>query len=109
MARDIGLEEMIRDDLREEHGLTEKPMFGGLAWLLFGNLLCVARDKGMLVRLGKGNDAWALKKPDIIPMKMGGRSMHGWVRAGMTSVGNDALRKKLLEAAVKFVKTLPKK
>lgn len=109
MARDIGLEEIIRDDLRQEHGLTEKAMFGGCAWLLFGNLLCGARDDGMLVRLGKGNDAWALKKADVTPMIMRGLAMSGWVRAGTKAAGNDALRKKLLEGALKFVKTLPKK
>ena len=40
--------------------ITEKAMFGGWAWLLNGNLLCGARHDGMLVRLGKGNEAWAL-------------------------------------------------
>ncbi|MGH6823717.1 MAG: cold-shock protein, partial [Methylocella sp.] len=49
MARDEGLEELLREDLEAESGLTEKAMFGGRAWLLNGNLLCGARDDGMLV------------------------------------------------------------
>lgn len=53
MARDEGLEELLRDDLRAEPGLTETAMFGGWAWLLNGNLLCGARDDGILARLGK--------------------------------------------------------
>ena len=40
MARDEGLEELLREDLEGEPGLTEKAMFGGRAWLLRGNLLC---------------------------------------------------------------------
>ena len=50
MARDAGLEEMIRDELRGVHDISEKAMFGGWAWLLRGNLLCGARHDGMLVR-----------------------------------------------------------
>lgn len=56
--RDLGLEELVRQELGERPGLSEKPMFGGLAFLLNGNLVCGARDDGMLVRLGKGNDGW---------------------------------------------------
>ena len=53
MARDEGLEELIREDLAAEPGLREKAMFGGRAWLLNGNLVCGAREDGMLMRLGK--------------------------------------------------------
>jgi hypothetical protein len=49
------LEELLNDDLAQVRGVTEKTMFGGLAWLLNGNLLCGSRDDGMLVRLGKGD------------------------------------------------------
>ena len=61
MARDKGLEELLNDSLAGVPGLTTKAMFGGLAWLVNGNLLCGAREDGMLVRLGKDKDAWALK------------------------------------------------
>jgi hypothetical protein len=109
MARDEGLEELLREDLAEQRGLTQKPMFGGVAWLLRGNLLCGARDDGMLARLGKGNDAWALALSDIAPMISRGRPMPGWVRAGPAAFGDDALRRKLLGAALAFVRTLPPK
>jgi hypothetical protein len=57
MARDQGLEELLNDDLAKVHGLKQKAMFGGWAWFVNGNLLCGARDEGMLARLGKSNDA----------------------------------------------------
>ena len=82
MARDAGLEDLIRNDLPQGLAMTEKAMFGGLAWLIDGHLLVGARGDGMLVRLGKGNDAWALALPDVEPMMMGDRVMDGWVRAG---------------------------
>lgn len=109
MARDAGLEELLRDELGERPGLGEKAMFGGRAFLLNGHLLCGARDDGMLIRLGKGNDAWALEQPDIKPMLSRGREMQGWVRAGPEAYGNDMLRKRLFLAALNFVEGLPPK
>ena len=109
MARDPGLEELLNEDLQDERGLTGKAMFGGWAWLLNGNLLCGARKDGLLVRLGKDNDAWALKTRGVVPMIMGERPMHGWVRAAPEAYGDDALRRKLLDAALAFVRSLPAK
>lgn len=109
MARDQGLEALLSEDLEGERGLTGKAMFGGWAWLVHGNLLCGARSDGLLVRLGKDNDAWALQMHDIVPMIMGERRMHGWVRMAPEAYGDDALRRKLLDAALAFVRSLPKK
>ncbi|WP_312362976.1 TfoX/Sxy family protein [Ensifer sp.] len=109
MARDAGLEELIREDLVVRAGLSEKAMFGGWAFLLNGNLLLGAREGSLLVRLGKGNDGWALDLPDIELMVMNGRAMHGWVRAGADAHGDDGLRRRLLGGAIAFVETLPPK
>ena len=84
-------------------------MFGGWAWLLNGNLLLGARSDGMLARLGKGNDGWALGLPDVAPMTMRGRAIAGWVRAGPAACDDDALRSRLIEAALGFVRGLPPK
>ncbi|WP_028745305.1 TfoX/Sxy family protein [Rhizobium mesoamericanum] len=109
MARDIGLEELLREELGTVSGLSEKPMFGGLAFLLDGNLLCGARQDGMLIRLGKGNDGWALDLPGAAQMLSGGRAMQGWVRVGAEIYGDDTIRRHLLEAAIAFVRSLPAK
>ena len=105
MARNKGLEQLLSDNLAGVQGLTQKAMFGGLAWLVNGNLLCGSRDDGMLVRLGKDNDAWALKIPGVAPMVMQGRKMTGGVRAAPEVCGADGLRKKLLKAALEFNRT----
>ncbi|MFM0245875.1 TfoX N-terminal domain-containing protein [Burkholderia sp. GAS332] len=109
MTRDRGLEEILNDELMSEPDLTEKAMFGGWAWLVNGNLLCGARDDGMLVRLGKDNDGWALQIAGIVPMVSRGRHMHGWVRVAPEVYGNDVLRRKLLDSALNFVRSLPTK
>lgn len=109
MARDRRLEELMREALADLPGLTETTMFGGRAWLLHGNLLCCARHDGMLARLGKGNDAWALDLADVGPMMSGSRRMHGWARAGPHAFGDDVLRGRLIDAALAFVRALPPK
>jgi hypothetical protein len=109
MARDPGLEELLNEDLSSVAGLRGKAMFGGWAWLLHGNLLCGARQDGMLARIGKANESWALKMPGVVPMISRGRPMGGWVRAGPDAYGDDALRRKLLDVALSFTKSLPKK
>jgi len=109
MARDSGLEELVDDELRSVPGITAKAMFGGWAWMLKGNLLCGARADGMLVRLGKGNDAWALALNGVKPMISRGRHMHGWVRADSSVYGDDRTRHKLIAGALKFVNSLPRK
>jgi hypothetical protein len=75
-------------------------MFGGLTWLLNGNMLLAARRHGILVRLGKDNDARALALPNIAPMIMRDRPMLGWVRTGPDAYGNDALRARLIAATL---------
>ncbi len=109
MARNKDLQELLGESLAGTPGLTRKAMFGGMAWLVNGNLLCGASDNGMLVRLGKDNDTWAMEIPGIALMVMQGRKMKGWVRAAPGVYGDDALRRKLLKAALEFNRTLPKK
>lgn len=108
MARDYGLEELVRSNLPRV-SFTEKAMFGGLAWLLNGNLVFGARDAGLLARLGKGNDGWALALPDVEPMISRGREMSGWVRAGPDVYGDDDLRRRLIDAALSYARSLPPK
>jgi hypothetical protein len=84
-------------------------MFGGWAWLLDGKLLLGARHIGMLARIGETNEAWALKLPGITPMMMRERRMRGWVRLNIGVCDDDALRRRLIAAAVEFVRTLPEK
>jgi hypothetical protein len=103
------LETLIAEDLEGQSDLSEKAMFGGWAWLLDGKLLIGARDKGMLSRIGEKNESWALKIPGIVPLMMRERRMRGWVRADMAICSNDALRRKLITAAIEFVATLPEK
>jgi hypothetical protein len=107
VARDPGLEQLVAEDLAGIDGLTTTTMFGGLAWMWQGHLLCGARSDGMLARLGKGNEAWALSLPGTSPMMSGARVMQGWVRLTGEATADDATRQRLLTAAQAFVSQLP--
>jgi hypothetical protein len=109
MARDQGLEQLLSETLGDVPGLSAKPMFGGWAWLLDGKLLCAERADGMLARVGKANEGWALSIQGVVPMISRGKRMGGWVRAGPDAYGDDGLRKRLLDAAVRFTGSLPRK
>jgi len=107
MARDLALEAWLRQALAGEPEVAEKAMFGGVAWLIGGNLACAARDDGMLARVGPERNAWALSKPGVAPMEMRGRPLAGWVRAGPAA--DQPTRRQLLDAALAFVRALPAK
>jgi hypothetical protein len=109
MARDEGLETVVAEDLAGLDDLRKVKMFGGLAWMLRGNLLCGARHDGVLCRLGKGNDGWTAAIPTAAPMVMGERRMEGLVRLPPEGAADDALRARFLAAARAFVESLPPK
>ena len=99
MARDLGLEELIRADLPDEP-FTEKAMFGGWAWLLRGPP-GLRRARGRHAGRGSARAATAgrWRSTAIGPMISRGRAMGGWVRAGPEAYGDDALRRGCSDAA----------
>lgn len=107
MARDRGLEQQMAADLARHDALATVAMFGGLAWMWRGHLLCAAGAEGLLYRLGQGQDGWALAVPGVAPMMMGARRMQGWVRLSPAAAGDAALRAALTAAASRFVSGLP--
>jgi hypothetical protein len=109
MSRDPGLEELVHTSLGDPPGLTGKAMFGGWAWLLHGNLLAGARKGSLMLRIGPANEAWALQIPGVTPVVMRGRRMKGYVRAAPEACADDAMRERLLDAALAFTRSLPKK
>jgi TfoX/Sxy family transcriptional regulator of competence genes len=110
MPRDPGLEELIHSALGENFpGLAEKTLFGGWAFMLFGNLLCGARRGSLMLRVGQQNEPAALKLPGVTPVVMQNRHMKGYVRATPEAYADPATLQQLLEAAIAFTLSLPKK
>lgn len=109
MAWDERLAAELRADLAGRPGLAERRMFGGLCFLLDGNMVCgTYRDRAMF-RVGKDAAPAALALPGVARMTMGGRPMGGFVEADAAALARPGLRSKLLAMALEFVATLPPK
>ncbi|WP_371170962.1 TfoX/Sxy family protein [Aliiroseovarius sp. 2305UL8-7] len=109
MAYDQGLYQLMKDDLVDIDGLAEKKMFGGIAFMLNGNMLCGVHKDGAMYRVGKDNEASALAVPGAEPMAFTGRRMGGFIDAGSDAMADDAARAELLRLALDFVSALPAK
>src|SRR4051794_24770348 len=91
MAYDEDLANRIREQLGGEDAVTEKKMFGGLAFLLHGNMAVSASGQGgLLVRIDPDDTEEAIGQPSVARMEMGGRSMDGWIRVAPEAVKTDA-------------------
>ena len=88
MAYDEVLADRVRAQLAGEDGLTERKMFGGIAWMLAGNMAAGLMKDGMLVRLGDQVEA-ALGEPHTSQPMMGERPMKGMVVVAPEGVGTD--------------------
>jgi len=111
MAYDEGLAELIRADLAETSGVVEKTMFGGLCFMLNGNMLCGVHGKsgGGMFRVGKANEAAAKSIDGAGDMTFTGRKMGGMVDVDEDAFGDDHRRAALLALAIEFVGALPAK
>lgn len=108
MAYDPGLAQTLRDALADLP-VTEKAMFGGLAFLLGGHMVCGVHKGGAMVRVGKERYAEALALPGVTPMMFTGKPMVAMVDVSDAAVEDDGIRGQLLGMALATVRALPPK
>ena len=106
----IELADRVRARIGARPGITEKKMFGGIAFMRDGNML-VGPIKGgsMLVRTGKDGYEAALARPGAEPMTMTGRTMSGFVQVSGDALEDDDALDMWIGIAEDFVRTLPPK
>src|SRR6516164_4944006 len=109
MAFEEALAERIRRRLARRRNIEEKKMFGGVGFLLHGNLLVGVWKDSLIVRLGPEEGEEALKEPHVKEFDITGRPMKGWVLVEREGVEGDDQLSDWIERATKFVKTLPAK
>ena len=110
MAYDEGLDERIRALIGDEPGLTEKKMFGGLAFLIGGNMAIAASGQGgILVRVDPAQSDGLVAKTDARLMEMRGRQMQGWLRVDSVDVRTKRQLAKWVELGTDFARSLPPK
>jgi TfoX/Sxy family transcriptional regulator of competence genes len=108
MALDEDLAERMRAILAGTGAVREVRMFGGLCFMLNGNMVAGTSKRGLLVRVGKDQHSRALARADAKPMEMSGRPMAGYVFIDPPPRDERTLRD-WLELGVAFVNTLPAK
>ena len=109
MAYDAGLAARLEVLLSNRRGYQSKRMFGGIGWMLHGNM-CVGVYKDWLIaRVGAGAEAKALASPHAKPMDITGKPMKGWIMVALAGVDKDRDFERFVTLAESFVKTLPRK
>ena len=107
MAFSQSLADRIRSVLKHRPGVAEKQMFGGIGFLLHGNLLVGVWQTALIV----GPDACVktLSQPNVRGLDITGRPMKGWVLVAAEGVDDDSQLRDWIGQAVRFVATLPRK
>lgn len=109
MAYSESLARRIRTVLTGRRGVSEKKMFGGVGFLLHGNLLVGVWKDSLVARLGPEQGEQALRQPHVSEFDVTGRPMKGWVLIEPEGVDEDNQLKSWIEQAEDFVNTLPRK
>jgi TfoX/Sxy family transcriptional regulator of competence genes len=110
MAYDEDLANRIREVIGGEPDITERRMFGGLAFLAGGNMSVSASGQGgLMVRVDPERGEELLGKPHVRPFEMRGRSMAGWLRVDPEGVRTKRQLEPWVKRAVAYARSLPPK
>jgi hypothetical protein len=110
MAYDEDMAARIRDILAQERGLSEKRMFGGLAFLLDGHMaVAVSGQGGLLLRIDPARSDELVADPHVGRMVMRGREMDGWLLVEPAVVDTAERLTQWVGLGVAYVRTLPPK
>jgi hypothetical protein len=110
MAYDEDLADRIRELVAGEADLTEQKMFGGLAFLIGGNMAVAASGQGgALVRVDPARSDALVATTSARPMEMRGRQMQGWLRVNPEDVRTRRQLTKWVELGVSYARSLPAK
>lgn len=110
MVYDEDLANRLRELLASEDTVTERKMFGGLAFLVDGNMsVSASRNGGLLVRIDPADTDACLARPHVELMTMGGRTMDGWVTVAPDGVKTKRELTAWVKRSLTFVRALPAK
>lgn len=109
MAYDEELAERVREQLQEQPRLTERRMFGGLAFMVQGHMAVVVsgREQGLMLRCQPERTAALLEKPGTRATVMRGRALEGWIDLDAAAVDDDGALAQWVGVAVAYALSLP--
>ena len=109
MAFDEGLADRIRDALSGRHGVSQRKMFGGIAFMLEGNMAVGVAGEELMVRLGPDEAERALAEPHVRRMDMTGRPMKSMILVAPEATAADEDLASWVDAGADFAASLPPK
>ena len=109
MAFSENLATRIRSCLSRKKRIIEKRMFGGIGFLMNGNMLVGVWKNSLIARLGQEQGEQALLEPHVQPFDITGKPMKGWVMVEPDGIENDEQLSLWIEKSEEFVRALPKK
>jgi hypothetical protein len=110
MAYDVELADRIRAIVHAEPGLTEKRMFGGLAFLIQGNVAVSASSQGgLLLRINPATTQSLISEPHVRRFEMRGRQMDGWLRVDADAVEAEDDLQRWVNHGVTYARSLQPK
>ena len=109
MGYDEKLAERVRKRVGKPRGLTEKKMFGGVGFLLNGNMCCGVRGDDLIVRLDPDETEDALAQPHVRVFDISPRPMKGWILVAAKGTATDRQLGKWIGIATRFAAALPAK
>lgn len=107
MAYDEVLADRVRDAFAGREGVTERTMFGGVGFMLNGNMCVGVHGDELIARLGPEDGARALDEPHARPFDMTGRPMTGWVWVARDGIATEDGLEGWVDRAVAYVAVLP--
>jgi len=109
VAYSEGLADRVRDALGPRPGVDERKMFGGIVWMVDGNMACGVMGDDLMVRLDRAEVPGALGEEHVEPMEMTGRRMGGFVVVGAAGIASEEELSGWVEAGVDYADSLPSK
>lgn len=109
MAYDENLAAGVRAALAEQEGLVERKMFGGVGFMLRGNMCCGIQKSDLILRLGSDKSVEALHDPRMRPFDTTGRPMKGWAVINADALEDETELSLWVQKSADFALTLPPK
>jgi TfoX/Sxy family transcriptional regulator of competence genes len=109
VAFDEGLAERIRRVLDVRSDVDERKMFGGIAFLVAGNMACGVRGEDLMVRMEPVDAAALESEPGVSRSAMGGRPMKGWLLVAPEATADDGDLERWVRRGEEFAASLPPK
>jgi hypothetical protein len=109
MAFNESLAERIRRCLLRKKGIEERKMFGGIVFMLHGNMLVGVWKDSLIARLGQDQANEALRQPHVREFDITGKPMRNWVLVEAKGIESDDELNAWIQGAAEFVRVLPRK